>query len=221
MKDCGVHFNLMKFGSSYHLKYLIKTPKLLHSFYKDAVWVVPNANNEVFLTFDDGPVESVTDEVLSILKSKGVKATFFVVGDNVAKNPELFARVKAEGHEVGNHTYNHLKGWKTDRQTYLENIQKCADLVGSHLFRPPYGKIKKSQLREVAKAYKVIMWDVLSGDFDTSNSAQNVINNVLKNTKSGSIIVMHDNEKSADLMLAALPQIIDGLMEKGFSFGEL
>jgi len=201
------------------LKYLIKTPKLLHSFYKDAVWDLPNSKNEVFLTFDDGPVPEVTDAVLSILKSKGVQATFFVVGDNVAKNPELFARLEYEGHQVGNHTYNHLKGWKTDKQTYLENIQKCADLVDSKLFRPPYGKIKKAQLKEVAKDYKVIMWDVLSGDFDTSNSVQNVIDNVLKNTQSGSIIVMHDNEKSADLMLAALPQVIDGLLVKGFSFG--
>ena len=192
---------------------------MLHSFYKDAVWDLPNSKNEVFLTFDDGPVPGVTDAVLSILKSKGVQATFFVVGENVAKNPELFARLAYEGHQVGNHTYNHLKGWKTDKLTYLENIQKCADLVDSKLFRPPYGKIKKAQLKEVAKDYKVIMWDVLSGDFDTSNSVQNVIDNVLKNTQSGSIIVMHDNEKSADLMLAALPQIIDGLLAKGFSFG--
>ncbi|MFT5621341.1 MAG: peptidoglycan/xylan/chitin deacetylase (PgdA/CDA1 family) [Flavobacteriaceae bacterium] len=200
------------------MRYLIKTPRLLHSYYRDAVWVLPNSNNEVYLTFDDGPVSNVTDKALAILAGFNVKATFFCVGGNVTKNPSVYNDLLKAGHSVGNHSYSHLKGWKTINEEYFSDIDKCQVLVNTKLFRPPYGKIKRSQLKEISKTHKVIMWSVLSGDFDPKNSVERICNNVIKNVKAGSIIVMHDNEKSGDKMLAALPVIIQSLLDSGFVF---
>lgn len=203
------------------MNYFVKTPKLLHSLYRDAVWFLPNSNNKIHLTFDDGPVPDITSKCLDILKEHKVSATFFCVGENISKNPELFTRILDEGHAVGNHSYNHLKGWKTDNSTYYENVQKCADQINSSLFRPPYGKIKRSQLKHLRNQYKIIMWDVLSADFDPKVSVEQCINNVTENTESGSIIVMHDNEKCGNKMLEALPTIIQKLKDSGFTFDVL
>lgn len=198
--------------------YFVKTPKLLHVLYEHAVWFLPNTENKIYLTFDDGPVSDITTRCLDILKEFKVKATFFCVGENVVKNRKIFQRILDEGHAVGNHSFNHIKGWNTSNEVYFENIAQCKVHVDSKLFRPPYGKAKRSQMTTLKKDYKIIMWDVLSGDFDPKTSADKVIENVVKNTESGSIIVMHDNEKCGAKMLEALPVILEKLIEKGFVF---
>lgn len=203
------------------MNYFIKTPKLLHSIYRDAVWFLPNSENKIYLTFDDGPVTDITSKCLDILKEHNVRATFFCVGENIEKNPELFDRLLKEGHAVGNHSYNHLKGWKTDNQTYYDNIEKCEKITKSNLLRPPYGKIKRSQIKHLRDKYKIIMWDVLSADFDPKVSVDQCIDNVVHNTETGSIIVMHDNEKCGNKMLEALPEVIKKLNAKGFNFDVL
>ena len=200
------------------MNYFIKTPKILHSLYKDAVWVLPNSQKEIYLTFDDGPIKVITEKCLDILKEHDVKATFFCVGANAEKNPIILDRILQDGHVVGNHSFNHLKGWSTDNEAYFENVRKCDNLIQSKLFRPPYGKAKRSQLKVLKENYKIIMWDVLSGDFDPNNSAEKIVKNTVDNTESGSIIVMHDNENCGDKMLISLPQIIVKLKEKGFLF---
>lgn len=203
------------------MNYFIKTPKLLHSIYRDAVWFLPNSENKIYLTFDDGPVTDITSKCLDILKEHNVRATFFCVGENIEKNPELFDRLLKEGHAVGNHSYNHLKGWKTDNQTYYDNIEKCEKITKSNLLRPPYGKIKRSQIKHLRDKYKIIMWDVLSADFDPKVSVDQCIDNLVHNTETGSIIVMHDNEKCGNKMLEALPEVIKKLNAKGFNFDVL
>lgn len=194
---------------------------MLHSFYRDAVWFLPNSENKIFLTFDDGPVDIITPKCLDILQEFEVKATFFCVGGNISKNPKIFERLKKEGHQIGHHSYNHINGWKTNNEDYYSNVEQCADLVGTSLFRPPYGKIKRSQLKTLKNSYRIIMWDVLSADFDTKVSAEQCVQNVVNNTVSGSIIVMHDNEKCGKKMLESLPTILKELKKKGFEFGLL
>lgn len=194
---------------------------MLHSFYRDAVWFLPNSENKIFLTFDDGPVDIITPKCLDILQEFEVKATFFCVGGNISKHPKIFERLKKEGHQIGHHSYNHINGWKTNNEDYYQNVEQCADLVGTSLFRPPYGKIKRSQLKTLKNSYRIIMWDVLSADFDTKVSAEQCVQNVVNNTVSGSIIVMHDNEKCGKKMLESLPTILKELKKKGFEFGLL
>lgn len=200
------------------MNYFVKTPKILHAFYKDAVWFLPNPHNTIYLTFDDGPIPGVTDKCLAVLNEYQVKATFFCVGQNAQNNLELINRIIKEGHAIGNHTQNHLKGWKTENDTYVKNVERCNDFVNSKLFRPPYGKAKRSQLKMLANDYKIVMWDVLSGDFDPKVSVEKAIENVVNNTEAGSIIVMHDNEKCGDKMLEILPKVITELLDKGFNF---
>ena len=186
--------------------------------YKDAVWFLPNSNNTIYLTFDDGPIVGVTDNCLDILNEYKVKATFFCVGQNAKNNLSLVKRITQDGHAIGNHSFNHLKGWKTDNETYINNVHQCSEYVDSKLFRPPYGKAKRSQLKSLKDDYKIIMWDVLSGDFDPNVTVEKAIDNVVSKTQSGSIIVMHDNEKCGEKMLEILPKVIAQLLEKGFNF---
>lgn len=200
------------------MNYFVKTPKILHAFYKDAVWFLPNSNNTIYLTFDDGPIAGVTEKCLAILAEYDVKATFFCVGQNAKQNPEILGRIKSEGHAIGNHTHNHLKGWKTENDEYVKNVERCNEVVNSKLFRPPYGKAKRSQLKMLANDFKIVMWDVLSGDFDPNVSVEKAIENVVNNTVAGSIIVMHDNEKCGAKMLEILPKVITALQDKGFNF---
>jgi peptidoglycan-N-acetylglucosamine deacetylase len=201
--------------------YFLKTPTFMRHLYARAIWQLPNDRKEIYLTFDDGPVEGITDKTLDILKHTGVRATFFCVGQNVTSNPALFQRIIDEGHHVGNHSFNHLNGWNTDNDAYYRNIAQAGELIPSSLFRPPYGKIKRVQLAQLSQYYKVIMWDVLSGDFDPKSSVDQVIDNVVKNTTSGSIIVLHDNEKCGQKMIASLPELLNLLLNKGFTFGVL
>ena len=199
-----------------------KTPKLISRTLKDFVWSVPNANNDIFLTFDDGPIPEVTPWVLDVLKSLSVKATFFCVGDNISKHPSIFKRILNEGHSVGNHTYNHLNGWNTDFNTYSENITKTQEVLNSfgiqsRLFRPPYGKLKPGQSKFLNENhYNIVMWDVLSKDYLQTIKKEQVKSNILNNAASGSIIVCHDNVKAFRNLKAVLESTIVELVHRGF-----
>jgi len=198
--------------------YFIKTPKIARSILKKAVWNIPNNNNSLFLTFDDGPTPSITNQTLDILKQYKIKATFFCLGSQVEKHPEIFKRIIDEGHAVGNHSYSHLKGWSTNNQQYLEDVRKGDAIIKSNLFRPPYGKIKRCQVNSLSPETKIILWDVLPGDFSPKNNVEKIVSNILNSVESGSIIVLHDNDKCGNKMLQALPVIIDKLQEKKYSF---
>lgn len=194
---------------------------LLASLTKNLIWSVKTDKREIFLTFDDGPIPVVTPWVLEILKQYNAKATFFCVGDNVKKNSSVYDQVKAEGHKIGNHTMNHLNGWTNFNKTYFENIQKCNDLVHSDLFRPPYGKIKPTQINYLKKNYKIIMWDVLSKDYDEDQTGIECFERVKKNCKPGSIIVFHDSLKAEKRLRYALPKSLEFLTKEGYTFSTL
>ncbi len=217
--------------------YLVKSPLLLKWFYSALIWNKSRSKKIVYLTFDDGPIPNVTDFVLNTLKTFNAKATFFCIGDNITKHPAVFERVKNAGHTIGNHTFNHLKGWKTNDDTYITNFLQCQQLTQTPLFRPPYGQIKKSQIKKLKAAYQaqfsasndqslpaplqIIMWDVISYDFDPRLSAAKCYQNVIKNTRNGSIIVFHDSLKAFDRLQYALPQILTYFNKKGYQFGTL
>ncbi len=181
------------------------------------IWDLPKQGT-IYLTFDDGPVPGVTDVILDQLKDAGALATFFCIGDNVKKHPDLYNRIQADGHATGNHTFHHLNGWKTENETYFEDVQLCDAVVKSELFRPPYGRISYNQIQELKKEYKIIMWDVLSGDFDTTIDADTCTGHVIANATDGSIIVFHDSEKAKERVLKSLPVILKYFKEKGFKF---
>ena len=172
-------------------------------------WSLPTETPSLFLTFDDGPIPQVTNEVLSILDKYQAKASFFCVGENVKNNPSIYKELIDKGHAVGNHTFNHLNGWKTNNKEYYRNILKASEYIKSPLFRPPYGKITLSQSKLIHTRYKIIMWDVLSGDFDPKLTWQGCVKNVTKHAQDGSIIVFHDSLKASDTMIKALPTILE------------
>lgn len=199
--------------------YLTIAPRLLRLFIPwGLTWEMPGNKKVLYLTFDDGPVSGVTDETLSILKCYDAKATFFCVGNNVRKNPKTYQNILAAGHAVGNHTFHHLSGWKTPTGDYLQDLKLCAELVDSKLFRPPFGRITVRQAKILSKTYRIIMWSVLSGDFDPSVTAAQCVKNVLRSARPGSIILMHNQEKSAKTMLEALPIILEHYKDQGFGF---
>ncbi|QEK50234.1 polysaccharide deacetylase family protein [Pedobacter aquae] len=202
--------------------YLVKTPWLLKKFYpQNLIWNKSRDKKIIYLTFDDGPIPIVTPFVLEILKKFNAKATFFCIGDNIAKHEDIFFQLKADGHAIGNHTYNHLNGWKSDNEIYLHNILKCQELTQTNLFRPPYGRIKKSQIKNLEskiKNQKIIMWDVLSGDFDTQLSSEKCLKNVCKHATNGSIVVFHDSLKAFDRLKYTLPKALEFWQSKGYEF---
>lgn len=178
------------------------------------------SQKKIYLTFDDGPVPGITDWVLDILKQQNICATFFCVGENVIKHPELFQRIINEKHSIGNHTFNHLNGWDSHTFRYLKNIQKCAEVVKSNLFRPPYGRVKKSQYAVLNSQYSIVMWDVLSGDYDQKNSPEKCLNNVMSAVRNGSIVVFHDSYKAQKNIEYALPRFIEYAKSNGFEFAD-
>lgn len=203
------------------MKLLVRPPQLLRSFYKGSYWRMDKIEPIIYLTFDDGPIPELTPWVLDILAKYQVKATFFCVGDNILKNPEIFERIKNEGHQVGNHTFNHVKGWQLKQSVYLDNIEKCQQLTKTNLFRPPYGRIKKSQFKSLSRDYKVVFWDVLSYDYDKMITPKKCLDNSVKYTRNGSIIVFHDNIKAQINLKFALPHYIEHFLKLNYKFATL
>ncbi len=208
---------------------MTKIPKILKLLFFKQVWNIPNADNTIYLTFDDGPTPEITVQVLEILEKHHIKATFFCIGDNVRKYPEIVQKIISKEHSVGNHTYSHLKGWKTPTKTYISNTEACEiklnslfKIHNSKLFRPPYGKITPWQSYKLRKlGYKIIMWDVLSKDYDVSLSPETCYENVINNVTSGSIIVFHDSVKAQKNVLNSLDKTISTLKSKGFNFEKI
>jgi len=199
--------------------YLSKSPGILRSLpRKNLTWDIPGRAGEIFLTFDDGPIPEITPHVLSILEQFDAKATFFCVGDNVRKHPDIYQQVLNAGHKTGNHTFHHLSGWKTPLEEYLADIESCNLLVKSDLFRPPYGQIKPSYISSIRPDYQIIMWSVLTGDFDIESSPEKVLNNAIQNTSDGSIVVFHDSLKAAERLFYALPRFLEYFSNKGYKF---
>ena len=204
--------------------YLKKTPWFLKKIYPDCTWNIKTDENILFLTFDDGPHPHATPFVLGELKKYNAKATFFCVGKNVKEFFSIYQQMVNDGHKPGNHTYHHLNGWKTNDKKYLEDVLEAAKIIDSDLFRPPYGRITRFQLKAIrGKKLKLkpVMWDVLSGDFDTNLSADNCYLNVINNAEKGSIIVFHDSSKSFPVLQQALPRVLEYYSKKGFQFKTL
>jgi peptidoglycan/xylan/chitin deacetylase (PgdA/CDA1 family) len=203
--------------------YFIKPPYWVRKIYKHAVFNKPSEQLVVYLTFDDGPIPEITPWVLETLAQYKAQATFFCIGDNVRKYPEVFNAVKASGHSIGNHTFNHLNAWKVSKTAYLQNIEQCSALVNSRLFRPPYGKITPALLKHLTQVlnYEVILWDVLSADFDTTITGEQCYHNVMNNVQNGSIIIFHDSLKAEERLRYALPRVLKFLQEREFTFKKL
>ncbi|MCO6485883.1 MAG: polysaccharide deacetylase family protein [Saprospiraceae bacterium] len=196
--------------------YLVKTPRLIQALFPGFQWRHETEDRVVHLTFDDGPIPEVTPWVLDQLARYDARATFFCVGHNIEKYPEIYDQVVREGHLTGNHTYNHLDGWNTDNATYFRNIRKGARMVESPLFRPPYGHLKPSQARFLRRHYQLVMWDVLSGDFDRDLRPELCLDNIIRHVRPGSIIVLHDNIKSFDTLRFVLPRLLRFLESEGY-----
>lgn len=203
--------------------YFVKTPGWLKRIYDSYTWSMPVNDKTIYLTFDDGPHAEATPFVLKLLKQYNASATFFCIGKNVVAHPDIYQQIISEGHAVGNHTYNHLNGWKTENEIYLKDIALASQYISSNLFRPPYGRITSFQaknLKPVMKVNepKVIMWDVLSGDFDMDITNEQCLSNVILSVVPGSIIVFHDSQKAFLKVQYVLPRVLEYYSEKGFSF---
>ena len=205
--------------------YWVKTHWLIRKIFYGFTWNIPNTKKTVYITFDDGPTAEITQWTLGILKEYNAKATFFCIGENIAQNPGLFSQIQQEGHSIGNHTYNHLNGWHSNTEDYLKNIILCDEVMQDFsntnleqkLFRPPYGKVKPKQLKWLKEnGYKIIMWDILSADFDTTISPEKCAENVLKNIQPGTIIIFHDSVKASKNLKYALPLTLKYLQENDF-----
>lgn len=193
-------------------------PTVYRKFFPGTVWRLPQEEKTVYLTFDDGPIPEVTTFVLDLLRERGIKATFFCVGDNVRKHPDVFRKVLEEGHLVGNHTFNHLQGLYTSSMKYISNVVKADELIKSPLFRPPHGILRYLQFMTLRKKFKIVFWDVVTRDYNRKLSGEEVLGIVRKYTRNGSIIVFHDSLKAEKNIRYALPKAIDYLMAEGYKF---
>ncbi|MFN3840730.1 MAG: polysaccharide deacetylase family protein [Cyclobacteriaceae bacterium] len=204
-----------------------RTPFFLPWLYPELVWRMQGVDPTLYLTFDDGPVPGPTEFVLDQLKKYGVTATFFCIGDNVQKHPELFKRIATDGHAIGNHTFNHLNGWKTKAGEYIRNAEKFASEVAliypgftTNLFRPPYGRITRNQIRALY-CYRIIMWDVLTYDFNKMLSQEKCLTNSLRAVRNGSIVVFHDSVKAERNLMYTLPRFIEVCLQRGYRFNAI
>lgn len=205
-----------------------RTPFFLPILYPSLTWRIPSDSNTLYLTFDDGPVPGPTEFVLEILNRAGVKATFFCIGDNIRKHPNIFRNIIAHGHAIGNHTYHHLNGWKTTTEEYEQNAARCRAEVESHLghqeaslrslFRPPFGRISRNQIKKLQPEYRIIMWDVLSVDYNKNLSGEKCLRNTISASRPGSIIVFHDSYKAEKNLMYALPRFVEHFLENGYVF---
>ncbi|WP_298950755.1 polysaccharide deacetylase family protein [uncultured Nonlabens sp.] len=185
--------------------------------FKNYYWHGNRGEKTVYLTFDDGPTPLVTDFVTDLLSQYGFKATFFCIGDKVDRYPATYKLLENQGHQVGNHTYHHLNAWTTKKNRYLDNIDECSKVVDTKLFRPPYGRITSTVTKRlINKGYQIVLWDVLSGDFDQKRTAASCLKNLKKNTRNGSVIVFHDSDKSFEKLKIILPKYLKFLKEKGW-----
>lgn len=208
------------------MRYTVSSPGLLRAAYKKRLWSLPAKEKVLYLTFDDGPIPEVTPWVLDQLEKFNAKATFFCIGDNINKHPQVYETVIGRGHSVGNHTQHHVKGWKTPLKEYLKEVHLCQTTMGtasdgynSKLFRPPYGQLRSNQGRKLLRlGYKVVMWDVLSADFDTEIDGARCSENVIKHAKPGSIVVFHDSIKAFPRLKTALPEVLAYFSERGYTF---
>ena len=231
------------------MAYLKKISTLGKFVCPSLLWNLPKTGNTLYFTFDDGPIPEVTPWVLALLKEYNAKATFFCIGENIVKHPEVFDQILSEGHNVGNHSFNHLNGWKTPISTYIENVEKAEEIIfeklesrnqrqesrhkkqdfrkenkekrnkNLKLFRPPYGKITPKQIKILqGQGFKIVMWEVISGDFDLNISPEDCLNNVIKNSKPGSIVVFHDSIKASENLKEVLPKVLEYFHQKGFEF---
>ena len=191
----------------------VKTPILLMKLFPELIWRFKGKeqveNNYIYLTFDDGPTPGVTSWVLDTLRQYEAKGTFFCLGKNVEKHPDIYQQIIEEGHAVGNHTYSHLKGWQMDNTEYFNDIELAGNFISSSLFRPPYGRFKTSQIKHLSENYQIVMWDVLSQDYSTTISPDKVLTNVLENVREGSIVVFHDSIKAEPNLTYVLPRVLD------------
>lgn len=200
--------------------YPIKIPRYLQGLFSNYTWrgKTKADSKRLYLTFDDGPIPEITPWVLEQLRAYKAKATFFCVGENVQKNQPIYRRILADGHQVGNHTFNHLNGWSTSREAYLDNVAACKKQVDSPLFRPPYGRLKWGQAKVLQGRYKIVLWEILAGDFDATISGEQCWQNVCKNASDGSIIVLHDSQKAWKNLSYVLPKLLAYYHNKGFIF---
>lgn len=204
------------------MRFWSKTNFLVKLLLPNYIWRIPNNERKVYITFDDGPTAEITEWVLSELKKYNAKATFFCIGTNLEKYPNIFQKILRECHSIGNHTFNHVNGWKTNSSSYLENVKQCEIQIlkatlSQKLFRPPYGKIKLSQSKILRKfGYKIIMWDILTYDFDKTITPEKCLETLLKNIESGSVIVFHDSKKAEQNLKYVLPRTLEFLKENGF-----
>jgi peptidoglycan/xylan/chitin deacetylase (PgdA/CDA1 family) len=226
---------------------IVKTPTAARRLFRAALWKVRTREKVIYLTFDDGPIADVTPQVLDQLKKYNAKATFFCIGKNITANPEIYSRLQTEGHTIGNHTQEHQNGWQTANHTYFESIEKCAETIEAHtlieahtkhngthtgydtqeavqtgiFFRPPYGKLTITQYQHLKSKFKIVMWDVLTFDFDLKVSKEQVLDNALQNIVPGSIIVFHDSLKAKEKVLYALPRVLEHYTNLGYRFENL
>ncbi|MEO6686831.1 MAG: polysaccharide deacetylase family protein [Dyadobacter sp.] len=203
--------------------FLHYSPFWLKAIYPRYTWHIPTVKKEIFLTFDDGPIPDITEFVLDTLKQFETKATFFCIGDNVRKHPLVFSKILDQGHSVGNHTFNHMNGWKSEDQEYLANIDLCEKQLDleTNLFRPPYGRMKKSQSKLLPETKKIIMWDVLSGDFSAAVKPEICLEKSIKYARPGSIVLFHDSLKAAKNMQYTLPRFLEHFSGKEYQFKAL
>ena len=201
--------------------YFVKSPKIFDLLYTDLIWRMDNAEKKLYLTFDDGPDKLVTHELLDILDQFNAKATFFCVGKKAEKHPEIINQIKATGHTIGNHTFEHLKGKKVSTANFIEDVAKCNKHLNSNLFRPPYGSIKRNQINNLIEQYKIYMWTVLPGDFDAKVSKEKCLQRSIQHTTSGTIIVYHDSKKTREKVLYTVPKYIEHFQKLGYTFEAL
>lgn len=219
-----------------------KTNFLMRALYPNFIWRIPTEKKEIFLTFDDGPIPEITEFVLEELDKYKAKATFFCIGGNIEKYPDIFQKVVYQQHTIGNHTFNHVRGWDSEDEYYVDNFRKCENIIveqslksdvenggienrkskiDKRKFRPPFGRIKRSQAKEILKTHEIVMWDVLTGDYDQSLSKESVLSKALQHTEQGSIVLFHDSIKASKNMMYALPKFLEYFSERGYIFKSL
>jgi peptidoglycan-N-acetylglucosamine deacetylase len=213
------------------IMFVHKTNFLMRALYPDFLWRIPTKEKEIYLTFDDGPIPEITEFVLEELNKYQAKATFFSIGGNIEKYPKIFQQIVNQRHTIGNHTFNHLRGWNTEDEIYLENFWKCENIIKEQLktqnseprtlFRPPYGRIKRNQYNEIIKTHEIVMWDVLTGDYDQTLSKERVLAKSLQHIEQGSIVLFHDSIKASKNLMYALPRVLEHFSEQGFHFKSL